>query len=58
MAKLINKDSETFVKGPYKGESVWEVYDEYPEYIQSILDNERGDREDRELLAPLVKREN
>jgi hypothetical protein len=58
MAKLINVDSETFIKGPYKGDSVWDVADEYPEYIQEILDNEKGDREDREILAPLDKREN
>lgn len=54
--KLIDQDTESFIKGPYKGETIYDVADEYPEYIQGILDNERGDREDREMLEPLVKR--
>jgi hypothetical protein len=58
MSKLINVDSETFIKGPYKGDSIYDVADEYPEYLRRILDNELGDREDRELLEPLVRLEN
>ncbi len=56
--KLIDLDTETFKKGQYSGESIYDVADEDMEYIQRLLDNDRGDREDRELLEPLVRKGN
>jgi hypothetical protein len=37
---IINTDSEIFTKGKYRDESVWDVADEDPEYLQSLLDSE------------------
>ncbi len=52
--KLIDQDTETFKRGPFANESIYEVADEYPDYIKDILEGNKADADDRELLEPLV----
>ena len=52
--KRINPDTETFTKGQFANENIYEVADEYPDYIQYLLDEGNIDAEDRELLETLA----
>jgi len=52
--KFIDTDTESFIKGLYTGESIYDVADEDPEYIRYLLEEQTADAEDRELLEPLV----
>ena len=55
MGKYINGADE-FKKGQYSGESVFEVADIDPEYITGLLDGNKLDEDERDLLERSVGR--
>jgi hypothetical protein len=55
MGKYINGADE-FKKGQYSGESVFEVADIDPEYITGLLDGNKLDEDERELLEQSIGR--
>lgn len=57
MSRYIDQDTEIFIKGQWRGESIYDVAEEDPEYIVYILDEGSPDHEDREVLCKVLGRE-
>ena len=57
MSRYIDTDTETFIKGQWKGESIYDVAEEDQEYLTHILDEGSPDYEDREILCKILGRE-
>jgi|WetSurMetagenome_2_1015567.scaffolds.fasta_scaffold1163644_1 hypothetical protein len=52
---IININSEQFISGKYRGESVWDVADEDLEYLQRLLDDVPLNKSERELISQVLE---
>ena len=50
MARYINRDTEDFTKGTYRGENVFDVAEEDAAYLNNLLENFTLDNEDKEII--------
>jgi hypothetical protein len=54
MAKYLDSENlEIFIKGKYDGETAQDVVDDDPEYVESLLQGEGLDADEREVLSTL-----
>jgi hypothetical protein len=53
MGKYVN-GAEEFKKGRYSGDSVFEVAEEDPDYIKDLLDGNKLDDDERDLLCQAI----
>lgn len=51
MSRYINQDTETLTQGPWRGENIFDVADEDPEYLRGLLDGNIPDALDREIIC-------
>lgn len=57
MGKFVSSDTETLLKGTYRGDSIFDVAEEDPEYLENLVENHHLEAEEQSWLLKALGRE-